>query len=36
MIAEKLGFYSEFHFSKTFKQYTGMSPKKYREEMGHG
>jgi len=30
-IAEKLGFYSEFHFSRVFKQYTGMSPSVYRE-----
>jgi AraC-like DNA-binding protein len=30
-IAETLGFYSEFHFSKTFKQYVGMSPRGYRE-----
>lgn len=30
-IAEKLGFYSEFHFSKTFKQYTGLSPRHYRD-----
>lgn len=29
-IAEKLGFYSEFHFSKRFKQYTGLSPRQYR------
>jgi AraC-like DNA-binding protein/mannose-6-phosphate isomerase-like protein (cupin superfamily) len=31
VIADKLGFYSEFHFSKTFKQYTGMSPRHYRD-----
>lgn len=29
-IAEKLQFHSEFHFSKVFKQYTGLSPKFYR------
>lgn len=29
-ISEKLQFHSEFHFSKVFKQYTGASPKHYR------
>ena len=37
-IAEKLNFYSEFHFSRVFKQYTGFAPsvyrKKYRNETG--
>lgn len=30
-IAEQLGFYSEFHFSKRFKQHTGYSPRAYRQ-----
>ena len=30
-IAEKLNFYSEFHFSRVFKQYTGKAPTLYRE-----
>ena len=30
-IADKLKFYSEFHFSRVFKQYTGKAPTKYRE-----
>ncbi|MDA3835132.1 MAG: AraC family transcriptional regulator [Spirochaetales bacterium] len=29
-IAAKLNFYSEFHFSRTFKHYTGMAPTVYR------
>lgn len=29
-IAEALGFYDQFHFSKTFKTYMGMSPSYYR------
>lgn len=29
-IAERLGFYDQFHFSKVFKAYTSMSPSKYR------
>lgn len=29
-VADKLNFYSEFHFSRTFKQYTGYSPTAYR------
>ncbi len=39
-IAEKLNFYSEFHFSRVFKQYTGFAPtvyrKKYRNEAVFG
>ena len=30
-IAEKLSFYSEFHFSRVFKQYTGFAPSIYRK-----
>lgn len=30
-IAEKLNFYSEFHFSRVFKQYTGLPPSVYRK-----
>jgi AraC-like DNA-binding protein/mannose-6-phosphate isomerase-like protein (cupin superfamily) len=30
-IAEKLNFYSEFHFSRVFKQYTGFAPSVYRK-----
>lgn len=30
-IAEKLNFYSEFHFSRVFKQYTGLAPTFYRK-----
>jgi len=30
-ISQKLHFYSEFHFSKTFKQLTGISPSAYRK-----
>ena len=29
-LAELLGFYDEFHFSKTFSQFTGMTPREYR------
>ena len=29
-IAEEYGFYDEFHLSKVFKKYTGISPKDYR------
>lgn len=29
-ISEKLGFYDQFHFSKTFKAYTGISPTEYK------
>lgn len=31
-IADKLNFYSEFHFSRVFKQHTGFSPRQYRNE----
>ncbi len=31
LIADKLKFYSEFHFSKIFKQYTGLAPTNYRK-----
>jgi AraC-like DNA-binding protein len=31
-IAEKLNFYSEFHFSRVFKQYTTYSPRTYRQK----
>ncbi|MBN2617014.1 MAG: helix-turn-helix transcriptional regulator [Spirochaetales bacterium] len=34
-IAIKLHFYSEFHFSRVFKMYTGLSPGKYRKEYSH-
>ncbi len=34
-IAEKLNFYSEFHFSKVFKQYTGFAPSVYRKNYLH-
>lgn len=30
-ISQKLQFYSEFHFSKCFKQFTGLSPSEYRK-----
>ncbi len=29
-IGERLNFYSEFHFSRVFKNFTGLSPKQYR------
>lgn len=32
-VAEKLGFYDQFHLSKLFKEYTGMSPSLYRHSM---
>ena len=34
-IAEKLNFYSEFHFSRVFKQYTGFPPTVYRKNYVH-
>lgn len=34
-IAEKLNFYSEFHFSRGFKQYTGFAPSVYRKNYVH-
>jgi AraC-like DNA-binding protein len=33
-ISEKLCFYSEFHFSKSFKQYKGLPPRDYRLRYG--
>ncbi|MDC7226901.1 MAG: AraC family transcriptional regulator [Spirochaetales bacterium] len=33
-ISDKLCFYSEFHFSKSFKQYKGLSPRYYRANYG--
>lgn len=30
VIAEQLGFYDQFHFSKAFKQYTGINPSSFR------
>ncbi len=39
-IADRLKFYSEFHFSKVFKQHTGLSPMhyrtQYRQYLGNG
>ena len=32
MLAELLGFYDEFHFSKTFSQFTGMTPREFRRK----
>ena len=32
VIAQDLNFYSEFHFSRVFKQYTGSSPSQYRKQ----
>ncbi len=34
-IADRLKFYSEFHFSRIFKQYTGLSPTAYRRNYIH-
>ncbi len=34
-IAEKLNFYSGFHFSRVFKQYTGFAPSIYRKNYSH-
>lgn len=31
-IAQDLNFYSEFHFSRVFKQYTGSAPSVYRKQ----
>ncbi len=31
-IAESLHFYNEFHLSRTFRQYTGLSPSQYRQK----
>ena len=35
-IAERLCFYSEFHFSKCFKQYKGLPPREYRTYYAEG
>jgi transcriptional regulator GlxA family with amidase domain len=35
-IAERLCFYSEFHFSKCFKQYKGLPPREYRTYYSDG
>jgi len=32
-ISTRVGFHEESHFSKVFKKYYGMSPKKYRSEL---
>ena len=32
-IAETLGFYDEFHFSRRFHQITGQSPRQFRRAM---
>lgn len=32
-VADKLGFYDAYHFSKTFKKYSNQSPKKYKETL---
>ena len=34
-IAAQLGFYDQFHFSKTFKAFTGMAPSIYRSAVAH-
>lgn len=34
-IASKLHFYSEFHFSRVFKNHTGLSPREYRKKYNH-
>jgi AraC-like DNA-binding protein len=34
MIAESLGFYDAFHFSRTFKKLYGVSPSSYRGSVG--
>lgn len=33
-LAELLGFSDEFHFSKTFSRFSGMSPREYRQQLG--
>ncbi len=35
VLSEQTGFSDQFHFSKTFKQQTGMSPSQYRAENSH-
>lgn len=32
-IGERLGFYDQAHFSRTFKEFTGMTPKAYRKQI---
>lgn len=32
-VGDKVGYPDQFHFSKTFKQITGMSPSDYREQL---
>lgn len=34
-VADRLQFSSEFHFSRVFKQYTGLSPREYRKTIHH-
>lgn len=34
-LAESLGFYDEYHLSRTFKRLTGKAPSAYRRESGH-
>ena len=34
-IADRLHFYSEYHFSRVFKHYTGSAPSRYRKEQYH-
>jgi AraC-like DNA-binding protein len=34
-IADRLNFYSEYHFSRVFKHYTGLAPSLYRNEQYH-
>ena len=34
-IADRLNFYSEYHFSRVFKHYTGSAPTVYRKEQYH-
>ncbi|MCK5735003.1 MAG: AraC family transcriptional regulator [Spirochaetaceae bacterium] len=34
-VADRLNFYSEYHFSRVFKHYTGLAPSLYRNEQYH-